>query len=649
VDTQKPNDLLYDKLSAEFGAFADGLKAKPKEDILAAAFEKAWKEEILTTFENGFFSDAECAALMKLPNALDYMYREWLSADSDYLDGLRDCITGAIARETGEPAYDETSRRDTTAREEPENGGGYSYEERIAAEQEPTAQALNGALSVGDWVVVNPGEDYGLLIGQVTAIDKLGAEEHDTDNMTDDVHVSFINCGYSEKEEASILVGLRKMRPDLAALEDFALDDVIMAPESLISLAKNEIDPTDARSEAIYLLREDANGFLRSYFDDMENELIDRVEQNYADYTNSLQVFGKSELIDMAAKIHATSDAYSYMTAYREYSDEELRFYLQFQNPLEIVADAWHERQTDVDEVSFAMDGISEHMARYLTEYPLMSYADAPRDESLRRFMHVDVFDFLGKVSGKTLVHYPNDWNIDKETLYEAASSDNRDDRRLVWHVCKTATHLNPERDVFVKGSGAYAYMTDYHQNDPDMLGYIIEVTGRDGKGAVIGNVFEVGDYAEYAKHIRETALPPDNVTLRYSDEWGVNAGKTITVSRGEYDEDRRRLMSESGNVIGVKFNPASESQLRDVLRDERAKRMSYPLGSRQAHIKKVSAKIDAVRKAQEQEQSEPAQAAKLSPFDRSLNRGKAKTAEYKAQKASEPVAAEKKKRGERS
>jgi hypothetical protein len=42
----------------------------------------------------------------------------------------------------------------------------------------------------------------------------------------------------------------------------------------------------------LYQLKEDANGFLRSYFDDMENELIDRVEQNYADYTESLRGFG---------------------------------------------------------------------------------------------------------------------------------------------------------------------------------------------------------------------------------------------------------------------------------------------------------------------------------------------------------------------
>jgi hypothetical protein len=461
------------------------------------------------------------------------------------------------------------------------------------------------------------------------AYEKVWKEEHDTDNETDDVHVEFINCGYSEKDAARIMEGLRRMSPDLEALEDVGLDGVIMAPASLISLAGNDIRREDGQSARFAAMRENADDFLRSYFGDMKNELIDRVEQNYADYQKSLLGFGKGELIDMAGKIHAMSDAYSYMR-YRGYDDEEVAFYLQFQNPLEIVADAWYERQIDVDEVGFAMDNIAEHKARFFTEYPLMSDLDAPRDETLRRFMHIDVSDFLGKVSDKTLVHYPNDWQYDKEALYAAANSDDPDGRRLVWHVCETAMHLKSERDVFVKDSGAYQYMTDYHQNDPDKFGYVIEITGRGENGAVIGNVFEVGDYAEYARHICETALPLDNVTLRYSDDWGVNAGKTITVSRKEYDDERHRLMCESGKVIGVKFNPADESQLRDVLRDERSKRMSCPLGSRQAHIRKITGKLAEIRKPPDREK--PAQSAEKSAFDNALNRGKAKAADYKAQ-----------------
>jgi hypothetical protein len=78
-----------------------------------------------------------------------------------------------------------------------------------------------------------------------------------------------------------------------------------MAPESLINLAGDDIERANAVSKQLYLLREDANDFLRAYFCDKENVLIERAERNYADYISGLQGFGAGELIEMAATIHA--------------------------------------------------------------------------------------------------------------------------------------------------------------------------------------------------------------------------------------------------------------------------------------------------------------------------------------------------------
>ena len=90
--------------------------------------------------------------------------------------------------------------------------------------------------------------------------------------------------------------------------------------------------------------------------------------------------------------------------------------------------------------------------------------------------------DFLGMIAEKTIIHYPNDWNIDAESLEKAAKSDDPNEKRLVWHVCSTGTHLQNEREVYIRDSGPHGYMTDYHQNDPDMFGYVVEVTGMDGE-----------------------------------------------------------------------------------------------------------------------------------------------------------------------
>jgi hypothetical protein len=153
-------------------------------------------------------------------------------------------------------------------------------------------------------------------------------------------------------------------------------------------------------------------------------------------------------------------------------------------------------------------------------------------------------------------------------------------------------------RDVFVKDSGAYEYMSDYRVNDPDMFGFVFVITSK-MDGQIIGNAFDVGDYSRYAKYLREIALPLDNVTLRYTDDWGVNAGKTITVSRKEYDNDRDRLMCDSGNVTKITCNPQSEERLTDLLADEHKRLMALPVGNTQNYIKYVEKELSELREAE--------------------------------------------------
>jgi hypothetical protein len=337
----------------------------------------------------------------------------------------------------------------------------------------------------------------------------------------------------------------------------------------------------------------------------MYGELLERLNKNLADFYDALQCFGQGELIDMAKKISVMQDTHNYLTTNAHFYRDELEFYLQFKNPLEVVADEWQKRSHDISNISFACEELYERQ-NALHEYPLVSDAEVPKEANLRRYMDVDLELYLGKIAEKVIIHYPNDWKYDAEHLKQIAASSNLEEKRLLWHVCSTGTHLKNERDVFVRDSGAYEYMTDYHQNDSDMFGYVVEVTGRDGD-IVKGNIFEVGDYAEYAKHIRDNALRLDSVTLTYSDTWGVNAGKTITVSRNEYDNDRHRLMSKSGNVIKVRFNPASEAELAGCLRKERSARMALPIGSTAELLQKMAERLAEVRKPSEQQEKHTA------------------------------------------
>jgi hypothetical protein len=85
-------------------------------------------------------------------------------------------------------------------------------------------------------------------------------------------------------------------------------------------------------------------------------------------------------------------------------------------------------------------------------------------------------------------------------------------------------------------------------------------------------------------------------VTLRYTDDWGVNAGKTITVSRKEYDDERERLMCDSGNVNKITFNPQSEERLTELLSEEHNRLMALPVGNTQNYIKYVEIELSELR-----------------------------------------------------
>lgn len=473
-----------------------------------------------------------------------------------------------------------------------------------------TTQAINGELRVGDYVIIVPDDDYGYLVGQVKAIDKLGTPEHDTGNPGDDIHVDFSVFSYPPWQQNDFAEDFNDLfdYDEYKGFTELPLDDVIIAPDAIISLTgisdekiNNFITDPDAAERF-------CNQILQDFDVNREEQLIERVDRNFTDYKSALLGFDKRELIDMAGKIAAMQDVHEYMTTSRGFSDEELQFYLQFQNPLEVVADAWLKRNAANEDLSFTMDFVYERNGKLLTEYPLMSDIDAFADDPIHhRYMGVDLIDFLGKIAENVIIHYPNDWKTDINALNRASGAENPEDRRLMWHVSSYGTHLNTERDTFIKDTGAFNTWVNYRANEPDMFGYFVEVTGKNGQ-IVTGNVFEVGYYSDHARYVRETALPLDSVTLTYSGDWGVNAGKSITVPSYEYDDDRNRLMSESGNVISIQYHPSeSVREMSALLQSERSRRMSYPIGSMDTHLKKLSETLLEVRASPDDIQVESA------------------------------------------
>ena len=244
-------------------------------------------------------------------------------------------------------------------------------------------QALNGELQVGDWVLSSPDDEYGCLVGQVIAIDKLGTPEHDTENDTDDVHVDFTYHEYSEERIVEIETDFSRLYGEPKEYDDLPLDDVIMAPEMLICLPGVEFDELSDILSSYKMASKLAENMLAESLRNFEEKLVVRVQENYSEFRHSLIGFGAHELIDMAHKIAATSDACEYMTFSHGYSSEELQFYMQFQNPLEVVADAWLERNSDISDLGFSMDNVYEHRNDLLTRYPLINTASEPENNGV--------------------------------------------------------------------------------------------------------------------------------------------------------------------------------------------------------------------------------------------------------------------------
>ena len=92
----------------------------------------------------------------------------------------------------------------------------------------------------------------------------------------------------------------------------------------------------------------------------LQNKLIERVEENLADYRDDLRSSSPKEILDIALSIYATNEAYYFLKNDGYFTAEQSQFLLKFENPLEIFADYW---QSEVNIVDFSAvtDKIFDH------------------------------------------------------------------------------------------------------------------------------------------------------------------------------------------------------------------------------------------------------------------------------------------------
>lgn len=86
------NQMLYTRMSEEYGTFIERLKHMPVEDIIRASYEKVFKEDILYIVENGELSIGDIRALLKEQYPLDGCYQSLFDRDFSYMEELKLCV-----------------------------------------------------------------------------------------------------------------------------------------------------------------------------------------------------------------------------------------------------------------------------------------------------------------------------------------------------------------------------------------------------------------------------------------------------------------------------------------------------------------------------------------------------------------------------
>ncbi len=89
---QELNHQLYERVQSELAAFQKEMMGRTSQEIYESAYEIAAKHEIAAAFAHTEFSPMGARTLLKSPNLLDDIYKEWKERGALPEDGLKGLI-----------------------------------------------------------------------------------------------------------------------------------------------------------------------------------------------------------------------------------------------------------------------------------------------------------------------------------------------------------------------------------------------------------------------------------------------------------------------------------------------------------------------------------------------------------------------------
>ncbi len=174
---------------------------------------------------------------------------------------------------------------------------------------------------------------------------------------------------------------------------------------------------------------------------------------------------------------------------------------------------------------------------------------------------NIEIIAFLREILQANTQHYQSDFQYDIDSLQAAAAESKAENRSWLWMSRPSGTWCFKEREVFLQNTTANQTWQFYDYEAEKIKTYRVEVCGRQGD-KVFGNVYPL-DYREHLERVRKLSIPAVKAVYLLAD------GTTMSLTFDNFVADYRRMVAEHGVPLNIRYAPASEMRLANILRQE--------------------------------------------------------------------------------
>ena len=166
-----------------------------------------------------------------------------------------------------------------------------------------------------------------------------------------------------------------------------------------------------------------------------------------------------------------------------------------------------------------------------------------------------DILNFLEKIVQRNTLAYKEDFDVDKEILWNSAQESSLEHRSFLWMSRPCGTWCVPERETYLQDSRAYKTWTFYADQPNGIKAYRVVVDGvRDGKLA--GKVIPL-DYAKQVQRVIKSALPVAKIQYRDKDD---------SFCESSYHAFMNSSMPYDETIHDIRYVAKSEAELQHIL-----------------------------------------------------------------------------------